>query len=108
MKKIFQYKNDYGLAIVQQMCRKFVIASIIILASAIAFGDTNPIGLVLSGGGAQGSLEVGALQDLYENGLCAGVICSTSVGSVNASPLAHGGTKTWQTAAFDRLSTTWQ
>ncbi|PYJ45528.1 MAG: hypothetical protein DME50_08425 [Verrucomicrobia bacterium] len=108
MKKIFQYKNDYGLAIVQQMCRKFVIASIIILASAIAFGDTNPIGLVLSGGGAKGSFEVGALQYLYENGFCAGVICSTSVGSVNAIQLAHGGTKTSQKAAFDKLKTIWQ
>jgi NTE family protein len=64
--------------------------------------------LVLSGGGAKGDFEVGALQYLYENGYSANAICSTSVGSVNASQLAQGGDPTSQRAAFDTLKAIWQ
>ena len=63
--------------------------------------------LVLSGGGACGDFEVGALAYLYDNGFFAGEICSTSVGSVNAIELAHGGDIATQKAAFDRLKMVW-
>src|SRR5215213_11170329 len=66
------------------------------------------VALVLSGGAAQGSFEVGALQYLYEKGFFANVICSTSVGSVNALQLAHGGDAPSQKAAFDKLQSLWQ
>jgi NTE family protein len=46
--------------------------------------------LVLSGGGAKGSFEVGALQYLYNTGFRPKIICSTSVGSVNGLKLAEG------------------
>jgi predicted acylesterase/phospholipase RssA len=64
--------------------------------------------LVLSGGGAKGSFEVGALQYLYENGFLANIICACSVGSVNGVQLAHGGTAATQAAAFETLRTIWQ
>jgi len=68
----------------------------------------KPTALVLSGGGAMGSFEVGALQYLYERDFLANVISSTSVGSVNALMLAHGGTTASQKAAFDKLKMIWQ
>jgi hypothetical protein len=47
--------------------------------------------LVLSGGGATGSFEVGVLQYLYRKlEFRPRIICSTSVGSVNALKLAEG------------------
>jgi NTE family protein len=64
--------------------------------------------LVLAGGGAKGSFQVGALQYLYGNRFCADIICSTSVGSVNAVQLAHGGTIATQAAAFNELKTIWE
>jgi predicted acylesterase/phospholipase RssA len=42
------------------------------------------VALVLSGGGAKGSFEIGALQYLYSTGFFAMTICGTSVGAVNA------------------------
>lgn len=47
-------------------------------------------GLVLSGGGATGSFEVGVLEYLYKYQFRPNIICSTSVGSVNALKLAEG------------------
>jgi predicted acylesterase/phospholipase RssA len=64
--------------------------------------------LVLSGGASQGSFEVGVLQYLYQSGFFADIICSTSVGSVNAVQLAHGGTPPTQAAAFNTLKTIWE
>ena len=64
--------------------------------------------LVLSGGGAKGSFEVGSLQYLYENGFLANIICETSVGAVNAFQLAHGGTAATQAASFAMLKTVWE
>jgi predicted acylesterase/phospholipase RssA len=64
--------------------------------------------LVLSGGGAKGDFEIGALQYIYESGYFASAICSTSVGSVNAIQLAHGKDLTTQKAAFDKLKSIWQ
>jgi NTE family protein len=66
------------------------------------------VALVLSGGAAQGSFEVGALKYLYEKGFCANIICSTSVGSVNGLQLAHGGDPASQKAAFAKLASIWE
>ena len=46
--------------------------------------------LVLSGGGAKGSFEVGVLAYMYNTGFHPGLICSTSAGSVNGLKLAEG------------------
>lgn len=48
------------------------------------------IGLCLSGGGAKGDFELGAVRHLYDRGIRPQVIASTSVGSVNAVKLAEG------------------
>jgi NTE family protein len=46
--------------------------------------------IVLSGGGAKGDFEVGAVRCLYNNGIRPKILCGTSVGSVNALKLAEG------------------
>jgi Patatin-like phospholipase len=46
--------------------------------------------LVLSGGGATGSFQVGAVRYLYNNRVHPAIICSTSVGAVNGLKLAEG------------------
>lgn len=46
--------------------------------------------ICLSGGGAKGDFELGALRLLYDRGVRPDVLCSTSVGSVNAVKLAEG------------------
>lgn len=46
--------------------------------------------LVLSGGGAKGAFEVGAVRYLYDQGIRPTAICGTSVGSMNALKLAEG------------------
>jgi hypothetical protein len=48
--------------------------------------------IVLSGGGAKGDFEVGAVRCLYNNGIVPKILCGTSVGSVNALKLAEGET----------------
>ena len=48
------------------------------------------VALVLSGGGARGDFEVGAVQYLYETGMRPEIICTTSVGSINGLKLAEG------------------
>lgn len=48
------------------------------------------IALCLSGGGAKGDFELGALRYLYDRGIRPDIIASTSVGSVNAVKLAEG------------------
>jgi predicted acylesterase/phospholipase RssA len=46
--------------------------------------------LSLSGGGAKGDFQLGALRYLYESGIRPTIIRSTPVGSVNAIKLAEG------------------
>jgi NTE family protein len=46
--------------------------------------------IVLSGGGAKGDFEVGALHYLYSAGVRPDILCTTSVGSVNGIKLAEG------------------
>lgn len=54
-------------------------------------GIVNPVvGIVLAGGGAKGSFEVGAVRYLYDQGIRPNIICGTSVGAINAIKLAEG------------------
>ena len=46
--------------------------------------------IVLSGGGSRGDFQLGALTALEEMGIRADIICSTSVGSLNALMLTQG------------------
>ncbi|MFE6937521.1 patatin-like phospholipase family protein [Streptomyces chartreusis] len=48
------------------------------------------VAICLSGGGARGDFEVGALRLLYDRGIRPDILASTSVGSVNAVKLAEG------------------
>ncbi|MCM3042540.1 patatin-like phospholipase family protein [Paenibacillus motobuensis] len=48
------------------------------------------VGLVLSGGGARGDFEVGAVRYLYELGIRPTVLTGSSVGAINAIKLAEG------------------
>ncbi len=48
--------------------------------------------IVLSGGGAKGDFEVGAVRCLYDHGITPKILCGTSVGSINALKLAEGET----------------
>jgi predicted acylesterase/phospholipase RssA len=64
--------------------------------------------LVLSGGGAKGSFEVGVIQYLYGHGFHPSIICSTSVGSVNGLKLAEGeGDGTDPNRGFQGLEQIW-
>jgi predicted acylesterase/phospholipase RssA len=59
--------------------------------------------LVLSGGGAKGCFEAGAVQTLWANGYRPDFICGVSVGAINASYLALG-----HDAAADELVAQWR
>lgn len=48
------------------------------------------IGLVLSGGGARGDFQVGAVRYLYERNIKPAIIAGTSVGAINAIKLTEG------------------
>ena len=48
---------------------------------------TDTIGIALSGGGAKGDFEVGALRYLYDAGIRPDVVAGVSVGAVNAAAL---------------------
>jgi NTE family protein len=49
-----------------------------------------PTGLVLSGGGAKGDFQVGAIRFLYDQGVQPDIIAGTSVGAINGAKLAEG------------------
>jgi NTE family protein len=49
-----------------------------------------PTGLVLSGGGAKGDFQVGAIRFLYDQGVQPDIIAGTSVGAINGGKLAEG------------------
>src|SRR5437870_78174 len=63
--------------------------------------------LVLSGGGAKGSFEVGAVQYLYSQGFSPDIIAGTSVGSVNAVKLAEGEDSSNPTRGLSGLLKIW-
>jgi NTE family protein len=46
--------------------------------------------IVLSGGGAKGDFEVGAVRALYDRGIVPNILVGTSVGAINATKLAEG------------------
>jgi predicted acylesterase/phospholipase RssA len=48
------------------------------------------LAIVLSGGGARGDFEVGALELIYERGFRPDILVGTSVGAINAVKLAEG------------------
>ncbi|GIQ70643.1 hypothetical protein DUZ99_17865 [Xylanibacillus composti] len=48
------------------------------------------VGLVLSGGGARGDFQVGAVRYLYERNIRPAIIAGTSVGAINAIKLTEG------------------
>jgi len=55
----------------------------------VAWVMSKTRGLVLSGGGAKGAWQVGALQRLVEGDAAYGVVTGTSVGALNAAALAQ-------------------
>lgn len=74
----------------------------------------RPLAFVLSGGGARGALQVGALKALVEAGIRPDLLVGTSIGAVNATSLAlagfdHQGIATlirnWQDARNSELLT---
>src|SRR3990172_6737812 len=67
------------------------------------------VGLVLSGGGARGSFEMGAVKCLYVHfGVRPDVIIGTSVGAINAAKLAEARTREQQLAAMRGLEAIWR
>ncbi|MCK4667115.1 patatin-like phospholipase family protein [Candidatus Dependentiae bacterium] len=65
------------------------------------------IGLVLSGGGARGSYEVGVLQELLKLGLEFDVVAGTSVGALNGAIVAQGDFENalniWENLVFENV-----
>ena len=48
-----------------------------------------PVGIVLSGGGSKGDVEIGAVRALYNRGIHPAVLVGTSVGALAAAKLAE-------------------
>lgn len=65
----------------------------------------RPLAFVLSGGGARGALQVGALQALLEAGFRPDLLVGTSIGAANAAFLAVNGVSL---QTVDALSQTWR
>ncbi|MBX7224775.1 MAG: patatin-like phospholipase family protein [Chitinophagales bacterium] len=67
-------------------------------------GEPRPVrALVLSGGGAKGCFEVGAIKKLWDDGYRPDIICGVSVGSINAIKLAE-----MRDDSADRLVALWR
>jgi hypothetical protein len=62
----------------------------------------NGKALVLTGGGALGAFQIGALRRLYETGYSPDLICGIFFGAINAAKLAEGGD------AIDELYGIWE
>lgn len=65
----------------------------------------RPLAFVLSGGGARGALQVGALRALLEAGFRPDLLVGTSIGAANAAFLAVNGVSL---QTVDALSQTWR
>lgn len=65
----------------------------------------RPLAFVLSGGGARGALQVGALRALLEAGFQPDLLVGTSIGAANATYLALKGVSL---QALDGLAETWR
>ena len=70
--------------------RLFVVGALVTAFIVFAHAESVPLGLVLSGGGAKGSYEVGIWQELQAAGVSSNVtaISGTSVGALNAALFA--------------------
>ncbi len=69
----------------------------------------RPIAFVLSGGGSQGSFEVGVLRYLYDDvGLRPSILVGSSVGAIIAAKLAEGEDDETGRHPIDELETIWR
>lgn len=69
----------------------------------------SPIAFVLSGGGSQGSFEVGVLRYLYDDlGLRPAILVGSSVGAIIAAKLAEGDDEATGRRAIDELEDIWR
>jgi len=66
--------------------------------------EERRLAFVLSGGGARGAFQVGALKALYENNIHPEILVGTSIGAVNAAFLAVHGINS---SSIERLIQTW-
>lgn len=62
------------------------------------------LAFVLSGGGARGALQVGAMYALLEHNLCPDLVIGVSIGAANATHLALSG---FSKESLDRLVSVW-
>ena len=67
--------------------------------------EKKQLAFVLSGGGARGALQVGALKALHENDLFPDLLVGTSIGAVNATFLAING---YNEDSLEKLRETWR
>jgi predicted acylesterase/phospholipase RssA len=89
-----------GMASSRQLSRRAVLTAAAALAATASLSEPSLAqtvsepetgkALVLSGGGAKGAFELGAVTYLYEAGIKPDIICGTSVGAINAAKLAEG------------------
>ncbi|MCU0489025.1 MAG: patatin-like phospholipase family protein, partial [Anaerolineales bacterium] len=63
----------------------------------------KPLAFVLSGGGARGALQVGALRALFEAGYHPDILVGTSIGAANASILGLKGLNEAGLAALTKV-----
>lgn len=69
----------------------------------------RPIAFVLSGGGSQGSFEVGVLRFLYDGlGLRPSILVGSSVGAIMAAKLAEGDDEESGRRAIDDIEAIWR
>lgn len=66
-----------------------------------------PTGLALSGGGARGDFQVGALRFLYDQGVRPNIITGTSVGAINGAKIAEGENDSEPTQGLRGLEAIW-
>lgn len=77
-------------------------------APAVEAAPPDVVGLVLSGGGARSSFQIGALRYLYDvQGITPSVITGTSAGSILGSVLAQHEDHAGQRAALAELERIW-
>ena len=67
--------------------------------------DALRVGLVLSGGGAKGAYEAGALRALHESGFEISVVSGASIGALNAAVISAAPS---QTVAVERVWGIWE
>ena len=68
---------------------RFILATLF-LVSVLGFGQNQKVGLVLSGGGADGLAHIGLLKALEENNIPVDYITGSSMGALIGSMYASG------------------